>query len=870
MTGNEIRDKYLQFFKDREHLILPSASLLPDNDPTLLLIGAGMAPFKAFFTGKVKPPHVRITTCQKCVRTGDIDNVGQTARHHTFFEMLGNFSFGDYFKKEAIKWGWEFVTQELKIPAEKLWITIYTEDDEAFKIWHEEIGLPPERIVRLEENFWEIGEGPCGPCSEIYVDLGADRGCDSDSCAVGCDCDRYLEIWNLVFTQFNKEADGSYSELANKNIDTGAGLERLASVMQNKPSNFETDLIFPIIEYVMQMSGRNYGENTRQDISMKVIADHARSMTVMINDGVLPSNEGRGYVLRRILRRAVRHGRLLGIAKMFLAGAVDTVIKIFAKPYPELAEKRDFIQRVIQIEEERFNTTLEQGTELLNLEISKLVAAQKNILAGDVAFKLYDTFGFPWELTQEILVEHNLSMDKENFDKSMEEQRVRARAARIDKTAHQIEPDLKSLVTENLIYDENIDATEIFAIFAEDGTILTEAIDGMEVALLLAATPFYAESGGQVGDIGEIISATGKFVVNSTRKLADGTILHSGIITEGVIKNNESTKIKLDRARKMSIARNHTATHLLHEALRRVLGDHVNQAGSYVGADRLRFDFSHFSPVTDQELKDIENIVNEEILRATDLEIISTDANSAKQMGATALFGEKYGDIVRVVTIGDYSRELCGGTHVHNVSHIGLFKIVSESSTGAGIRRIEAVTGSNALKYISANESILDTMAHTLKCRPTDLLKRVTALQDEMKSLQNDLNTLNMTLANSQVQDVDKDVRVIKEVSALAINVTVKDIEALKLLGDKLRDKVNGVVVLISVQNETKVDILAMATKDANAKGINAGLIVKDVAKVLGGGGGGRPDMAQAGGKDASKINEAIATAWKVIETQIK
>lgn len=870
MTGNEIRDKYLQFFKNKEHLILPSASLLPDNDPTLLLIGAGMAPFKAFFTGKVKPPHVRITTCQKCVRTGDIDNVGQTARHHTFFEMLGNFSFGDYFKREAITWGWEFVTKELKIPVEKLWITIHTKDDDAFKIWHEEVGLPAERIVRLEENFWEIGEGPCGPCSEIHVDLGVERGCGKDTCAVGCDCDRYLEIWNLVFTQFNKEPDGSYSELNNKNIDTGAGLERLASVMQNKPSNFETDLIFPIIEYVMQMSGCTYGTSKKQDVSMKVIADHARSMTVMINDGVLPSNEGRGYVLRRILRRAVRHGRLLGITKMFLAGAVDTVIKLFAKPYPELAEKREYIQKVIKIEEERFNATLEQGTELLSLEINKLLSEEKNILAGEIAFKLYDTFGFPWELTQEILVEHSLSMDKENFDKSMQEQRIRARAARTDKIAQQIEPDLKSLDTGNLTYDENINVTEIFAIFAEDGSIITEAHDGKEVAILLMTTPFYAEGGGQVGDVGEIISETGKFVVSATRKLADGTILHSGVITEGVMKNNETVQIKLDRVRKMSIARNHTATHLLHEALRRVLGEHVNQAGSYVGEERLRFDFSHFSPVSDQELKEIENIVNKEILCATDLKIITTDANSAKQMGATALFGEKYGDIVRVVTIGDYSKELCGGTHVHNISHIGLFKIVSESSTGAGIRRIEAVTGSHALKYIATNENILDTLTNTLKCRSTDLVERVVALQEEIKFLQNDLTKLNMTLANNQIQDVEKDIRVIKELPVLAMSVAVKDMEALRALGDKLRDKVGGVILLVSVQNENKIDILSMATKEANAKGINAGQIVKEVAKILGGGGGGRPDMAQAGGKDASKIDEAIATAWKIIETQIK
>lgn len=869
MTGNEIREKYLKFFESKAHLILPSASLLPENDPTLLLIGAGMAPFKPFFTGKMQPPNVRITTCQKCVRTGDIDNVGKTARHHTFFEMLGNFSFGDYFKKETIAWGWEFVTEVLKISPDKLWITIHTEDDEAFEIWHKDIGVDADRIVRMEENFWEIGPGPCGPCSEIHVDLGPERGCTPD-CKIGCECDRYLEIWNLVFTQFNKEEDGSYTPLAKKNIDTGAGLERLASIMQGKPSNFETDLIFPIIEYAQALSKVRYGDSVKSDISLKVIADHARSMTVMIGDGVLPSNEGRGYVLRRILRRAVRHGKLIGISKMFLAGAVDAVIKIFATAYPDLNEKRDYIQKVIQVEEERFNATLEQGIELLNVEIEKLEQAGGKILDGNIAFKLYDTFGFPWELTEEILQEHGLGMDKAGFDEAMSKQRERARAARADKDDTVAVLDLEGVDINKLVQDEAAIQAKIVAIFDDAGKQIKQAVDGQDVTVMLDVTPFHAEGGGQLGDMGSMKAASGELNVNNTIKLPDGSVVQICSLTAGVVHVGDSVTLAVDNARKLSIARNHTATHLLHMALKEVLGSHVNQAGSYVGPDRLRFDFSHFSPVSDAEIAKIEELVNSKVLANLPVQAMQTDKQAAKDMGAVALFGEKYGDIVRVVKIGDCSTELCGGTHLENTAQIGLFKIISESSTGAGVRRIEAVTGAGMLEYVKEQDAILDAAAAQLKCRPQDLAARLASMQAEAKELQNEINRLNNMLADNQLADVDKEIEDIKGVKVLFKEVPSTDINNLRALGDKLRDKTQGLVVLTMQAEEGKIVILAMASKEAVAKGVHAGNVVKEVAKVTGGGGGGRPDMAQAGGKDASKLPEAIIAARALINGQIK
>lgn len=871
MTGNEIREKFLNFFKDRGHLMLPSASLIPQDDPTLLIIGAGMAPFKPFFTGKMKPPSPRITTCQKCVRTGDIENVGRTARHHTYFEMLGNFSFGDYFKKEVIPWSWEFITKELGIPAEKLWITIHTEDDEAFEIWNKVVGVPAERIVRLEENFWEIGSGPCGPCSEIHVDLGEERGCGRPECAVGCDCDRFLEIWNLVFTQYNQNEDGTYSPLKNKNIDTGAGLERLASVIQGKPSNFETDLIYPIIEYAAQTAGVEYGKDKKTDVSLKVIADHARSMTFMIGDGILPSNEGRGYVLRRILRRAVRHGRLIGINQMFLAGAVDVVIKMFGHIYTNLAEKREYIQKVIEMEETSFLRTLKQGSELLNEEIAKLKAEGKTVLDGATAFKLNDTFGFPWELTAEILEENGMTMDKEGFDAALEVQRKMARDARDDKSGRPVIYNTRGIEIASLCVDEASKEGTIVKLYpAHDAQPIENAADGDEVAVICDVTAFHAEGGGQLGDIGRMVAPTGVIEVSVTKKLPDGATIMIGTVTEGVVAVNDKVSFEINGGRKNDIARNHTATHLLHAALKQVLGGHVNQAGSYVGPDRLRFDFSHFSQVTEDELKQVEAIVNEEVLAAKDVVIEELPIEEAKKRGATALFGEKYGDVVRVVTVPGFSMEFCGGSHVSNTAQIGMFKIISEASSGAGVRRIEAVTGHGAVAHVNETEAMVKGLAADLKCRVNDVPARLEALQAELKAMQKKADELAAQIAKAQVSDVADKVRELKGVPALVQKVSVDSIDALRNLGDQMRDKVGGVVVLAAVLPGDKISILTMATKDAVGKGAHAGNIVKAVAKICGGGGGGRPDMAQAGGKDVTKLDEALASAWTIIEEQIK
>ncbi len=869
MTGNEIREKFLKFFQDRGHLMLPSASLIPQDDPTLLIIGAGMAPFKPFFTGKMKPPSPRITTCQKCVRTGDIENVGHTARHHTYFEMLGNFSFGDYFKKEIIPWSWEFLTKELELPADKLWITIHTEDDEAFELW-KQVGVPEERIVRLEDNWWEIGSGPCGPDSEIHIDLGPERGCGKPTCGPGCDCDRFLELWNLVFTQFNQMPDGTYPPLKSKNIDTGAGLERLASVIQGKPSNFETDLMFPIIEYACKVAGVEYGKDKDTDVSLKVIADHARSMTFMIGDGILPSNEGRGYVLRRILRRAVRHGRLIGISEKFLAGAVDIVISMFGHVYTNLAEKRDYIQKVIDMEETSFLRTLKQGSELLNEEIAKLKEAGKTELDGATAFKLNDTFGFPWELTAEILEEQGMTMDKAGFDAALEVQRQMARDARNDKEGRPVVYNTTGIEVASLKVDEAATSATIVKLYpAHDAQPMETANDGTEVAVICDVTAFHAEGGGQLGDLGTITGPTGVINVTTTKKLPDGAIIMIGEVTEGVINVGDAVTFAVDKARKLDIARNHTATHLLHAALKQVLGSHVNQAGSYVGPDRLRFDFSHFSQVTEAELAEVESIVNEQILASKGVEIEELPIEEAKKKGAMALFGEKYGKIVRVVTVPGFSMEFCGGSHVSNTAQIGMFKIVSEGSSGAGVRRIEAVTGHGAVEHVNNMEAMMKDLAASLKCRCCDLPDRLDALHCELKAVQKKAEELTAEIAKAQVSNVADQVKDIKGVPVLVQKVQADSVDALRNLGDQMRDKVGGVVVLAAVMGE-KVSILTMATKDAVAKGAHSGNIVKAVAKLCGGGGGGRPDMAQAGAKDASKVDAALAEAPAIIEAMLK
>ena len=871
LTGNELRNAFLQFFKSKDHLVLSSFPLIPDNDPSLLLIGAGMAPFKPFFTGKMKPPHTRIATSQKCIRTGDIENVGRTARHHTFFEMLGNFSFGDYFKKEAIAWAWEFLTdpQYLNLPQDKLWITIHTDDDEAFAIWHHDIKIPAERIVRLEENFWEIGPGPCGPCSEIHIDLGEERGCHKPDCQVGCNCDRYLEIWNLVFTQFDRDEAGNYTPLAKKNIDTGAGLERIASVLQHKRSNFETDLLFPIIAHTAAIAGVTYGQSPKSDVSLKVIADHGRSLVMMIGDGVLPANEGRGYVLRRILRRAVRHGRLMGIEKPFLVPIVDIVAEMFSQAYPDISEKRDYIKKVVQLEEDRFRTTLAQGMDLLTEHVERLKSEGSRILDGSAGFKLYDTFGFPWELTQEILVDNDMELDKAGFDQAMNEQRTRARAARSDNEAAVMIPDLSGLATEKLLTDSRAVSANI-VLLSKDGTSVQEVHDNEEAVIILDKTPFHAEGGGQVGDRGIITGSMGIAVVETTRKLADGTVYHLAVVTEGTIKSGEVVQLSVDTNRRRAVARNHTGTHLLHAALKQVLGHHVNQAGSLVEPDRLRFDFSHFAPVSAEQLAEIESIINHTILNNDSVNVIETTQEIAKDMGAMALFGEKYGDVVRVVMVNDFSKELCGGTHVNTTAEIGLFRIIAEGGIGSGLRRIEAVTGYGAIEYVNSRERLLSEAASVLKTRPDELSVRAESIMGRVKELEKEVEKLLDKVAQSAVDELLAGKQDIKGIQVVAGRVEAADMDGLRNIADLVRDKlVSGVVILGAVTGD-KVNFVAMATKDAITKGVHAGNAVKEAAKVAGGGGGGRPDMAQAGGKVPEKLESALQAAIDAIGMQIR
>lgn len=869
MKGNELRQAYLQFFESKGHLKLDSFSLIPENDPSLLLIGAGMAPLKPFFTGKLVPPRTRVTTCQKCIRTGDIENVGRTARHHTFFEMLGNFSFGDYFKKDAIHWAWEFLTEVIKLDKDKLYVTVYPDDQEAYDVWHNEVGLPDSHISRLEDNFWEIGEGPCGPDSEIFYDLGEERGCHQPDCAPGCDCDRYLEIWNLVFTQFNRTADGEYLPLAKKNIDTGAGLERLASVLQHKESNFETDLIFPIIEAAMKRANVGYHEDANTDISLKVIGDHARAIAVLISDGVLPSNEGRGYVLRRILRRAVRHGRLLGIEGRFLTDLIDVVVDILGPGLPDLVEKKDFIKRVVANEEDRFNQTLAQGLELL----TGMLAAHKEegvgVLPGSDVFKLYDTYGFPWELTQEIAGESGFAIDMDGFEAAMNEQRTRARAAREDVDAKVATPDITFLSNEVLTADENATESEILMI-GEGATRLEEASDGTEVTLIVRSTPFHAEGGGQLGDTGYIVGPMGKMEVTTTRKLPEGTTYHVGVISEGTLHVGDAVTFEVDTERRMSMARNHTATHLLHAALKQVLGNHVNQAGSLVMPDRLRFDFTHFSPVTTEELQQVTDLVNAEILKAQDVAIAEMSMPEAKELGAMALFGEKYGDRVRVVTVPDFSIELCGGSHVPNTAVIGSFRIVSEGGIGSGVRRIEAVTGATALAMAQQDHAELVALATALKTKPEGLQARVAQLQEELKAAEHELAAAKKELAAGSMQDVLAAKFDVNGLSGVVATVTASDMEELRSIADMVRDHIGSGVVLLGMASGEKVNFVCMATKDAVKAGLHAGNIVKATAQAAGGNGGGRPDMAQAGGKKPEALSDALAVGKQTILDMVK
>lgn len=873
---NELRERYLRFFESKGHLRMESFSLVPHNDPSLLLINSGMAPLKPYFTGQEIPPCKRVTTCQKCIRTPDIENVGKTARHGTFFEMLGNFSFGDYFKEEAIPWAWEFVTKDLEMPEDKLWVTIYEDDDEAFEIWNKKVGIPAEKIVRMgkKDNFWEHGTGPCGPCSEIYFDRGPEQGCGSPDCKVGCECDRYVEFWNNVFTQFNKDENGNYTRLANPNIDTGMGLERLACISQGVDNLFEVDTVRNILNYICKIAGVEYKKSEKTDISIRVITDHIRSTTMMVCDGVLPSNEGRGYVLRRLLRRAARHGRLLGINKPFLHDVGMVVINESKQAYPELAEKSDYIKKVIKIEEERFEATVDQGIVILNEFIEELKSKNEQVMPGEMVFKLHDTYGFPLDLTREIAEENGLSIDEAGFKKEMDAQKKRAKEAYLSKDSSAWGDDVygkldKSVKTQFVGYTEDNNEAKVLYI-VKDGEVVETAQEGDEITVILDKTCFYAESGGQVGDTGTISSKNCTVKVNNTTKIADGKFLHSGIVLSGLLETGNEVVAQIDKKRRLAIARNHTTTHLLHKALREVLGDHVHQAGSLVEPGKLRFDFSHFSALTAQELKEVEDRTNAAILDSYSVDVKEMPIDEAKKLGAMALFGEKYGDTVRVVKVEDYSIELCGGTHIRNTSQASLVKVLGESGVAAGVRRLEALTGESAISYYSDKEQQLNEVAQALKASPADAIKKVDTLSQELKAYEKELEQLKNKLVSGAADDVLSNAADISGVKVVTARFDQLDMEGLRNTGDMLKNKLGSGVVVLGSSYGDKVSFIVTATKDVLGKGVHSGNVIKEVAKVAGGGGGGRPDMAQAGGKDISKIDQALKQALSVIESQIK
>ena len=873
---NQLRKMFLEFFESKGHLALKSFSLVPHNDKSLLLINSGMAPLKPYFTGQEIPPRKRVTTCQKCIRTGDIENVGKTARHGTFFEMLGNFSFGDYFKEEAIQWTWEFLTEVVGLDPDRLYPSVYVDDDEAFEIWNKKMGIPAERIFKFgkEDNFWEHGSGPCGPCSEVYYDRGEKYGCGKPDCTVGCDCDRYMEIWNDVFTQFDNDGNGNYSELEQKNIDTGMGLERLASVVQDVDSIFDVDTIKALRDHVCRLAGVEYGKEYDSDVSIRVITDHIRSVTFMISDGIMPSNEGRGYVLRRLLRRACRHGRLLGIEKGFLPELAETVIAGSKDGYPELEEKKEFILKVISKEEEQFNKTIDQGLGILSDMIEKMESEGAKTLGGEDAFRLYDTYGFPLDLTKEILEEKGMDADEEGFRECMEVQRKKARDARevtnymgADVTVYEsIDPSITSTFVG---YDRLSHESEVTVLTTE--TEIADALsDGEKGTIFVQETPFYATSGGQEADTGYIRTAEGEFRVEDTVKLLGGKIGHVGVMTKGMIKNGDKVTLEVDAKKRALSARNHSATHLLQKALRTVLGTHVEQAGSSVNEDRLRFDFTHFSAMTPEELKKVEDIVNEKIAAALPVVVKNMPIEEAKKTGAQALFGEKYGDIVRVVNMGDFSIEFCGGTHVQNTSEIAAFKILSETGVAAGVRRIEALTSEGLMKYYEELEEKLKNAAHLLKATPDSLADKITHLMSENKALHSEVESLKSRMAQDAVGDVMDQVKEVKGVKLLAAEVDGVDMNGLRDLGDQLKEKLGDGVVVLASANEGKVSLMATATDGAMKKGAHAGNLVKGIAGCVGGGGGGRPNMAQAGGKNPEGIKDALEKAAEVLEGQIK
>ena len=872
---NEIRKKFLDFFASKDHLILKSFSLVPHNDNSLLLINSGMAPMKPYFTGQEIPPRKRVATCQKCIRTGDIENVGKTARHGTFFEMLGNFSFGDYFKKEAIHWTWEFLTEVIGLSPDRLYPSVYVDDAEAFAIWRDEIGIDEKRIYKFGkgDNFWEHGAGPCGPCSEVYYDRGEKYGCHKDGCEVGCDCDRYMEVWNNVFTQFNNDGKGNYSELEQKNIDTGMGLERLAVVVQDVYSIFEIDTIKSLLDKVAEIAGTKYKEDEQKDISLRLITDHIRSCTFMISDGIMPSNEGRGYVLRKLLRRAARHGRLLGIENKFLAELSGFVIDSMKEGYPELEEKKAMILKVLTEEEDKFYKTINQGLQILSDIESDMSKSGTKLMSGEDAFKLYDTYGFPLDLTKEILEEKGLSVDEEGFAKAMAEQKRKAKEARkttnymgADVTVYQSVP--TDIVTKFLGYTE-LEAKSKVLVLTTQSDLAESLTEDMGGSIITGQSPFYAAMGGQCGDIGTISSATGTFVVEDTIKLQGDKQAHVGYVESGYISVNDEVDMKVDESYRSDTCKNHSATHLLHAALRSILGKHVEQAGSLVSNNRLRFDFTHFAALTKEELKKIEDTVNQNIRKALNVNTDLMNLEAARKSGAMALFGEKYKDDVRVVSMGDESKELCGGTHVKNTAEIKTFKIISETGIAAGVRRIEALTGENVLHFYEKLEDEVYKAAAELKTTPDKLHEKIKHLLEEVKDLKSEQEKLKAKLAKDSISDIDSQIYEVGGIKAIVLKVNDVEMNELRNLGDNLKQKVaNGVVVLASVSG-SNVSLLAMAGDEAVSKGIHAGNIIKSIATIVGGGGGGRPNMAQAGGKKAEETDKALEEAKKVIAAQL-
>ena len=879
---NELRRMYLGFFESKDHLKMNSFSLVPHNDNSLLLINAGMAPLKPYFTGQEIPPRRRVTTCQKCIRTGDIENVGKTARHLTFFEMLGNFSFGDYFKHEAIHWSWEFLTEVLGLEKDRLYPSIYFEDDEAFRIWNEEIGIPEDRITRFYrdengdcDNFWEHGAGPCGPCTEIYYDRGEKYGCGKPDCKVGCDCDRFMEVWNNVFTQYEGDGKGHYTELVQKNIDTGMGLERLAVVMQDVDSVFDIDTMKAIRDKICELAHAEYHKDEKKDISIRLITDHIRSATFMISDGIMPTNEGRGYVLRRLIRRAARHGRLLGIDGKFLAKLSATVIHESKDGYPELEEKKEFIFKVLTEEETKFNKTIDQGLSILSDMMDKLIAEDKSVLSGEDAFRLYDTYGFPLDLTSEILEERGITLDEEGFKRCMEEQRNKARKARkvtnymgADATVYE---QLDAALTSRFTGYDSLETESVITALTTENEVTQALADGDVGTIITEETTFYATMGGQEGDKGIITQDGSVFEVADTIKLVGGKIGHLGKVTKGMFRTGDKVKLSVSEENRNDTAKNHSATHLLQKALRIVLGSHVQQKGSLVTPDRLRFDFSHFEAMTPEEIAQTEELVNREIGKALEVKTEEMSMEDAKKTGAMALFDEKYGEKVRVVSMGDFSVELCGGTHVKNTSTIGMFKIVSETGISAGVRRIEALTSKGVLKYYSEVEKELHDAAKAAKSDTAGLVKKIEIMQEEIKKLQSDNESLKSRLASSSLGEIDNQVMEVSGVKFLAVRVDGVDMNGLRTLGDQLKNKIGeGVVLVASAEGDSKVNLLAMVTEDAQKKGAHAGNLIKAVAAVTGGGGGGRPNMAQAGGKKPEAIEDAFKEAKTVLAGQIK